>query len=653
VKRLSLGFFLIGAASAVLLISDVSQRRADRGLLPRIAIMQHASQKIIDEGVQGMIAGLAGEGFADGQSVRIQRFNAEGDIATANAIAKEIAGGDFDLILTATTVSLQTVANANRESKIRHVFGLVSDPYGAGVGINADDHLDHPPYLTGIATLPPVRQAFVLARKLRPELKRVGVAWNPAEANSEANVRLARTVCRELSLELIEATVENSSGVPEAASSLVARGAEAIWVGADVAVVVAIDSVIAAARRGRIPVFTSIPGNAERGALFDLGANYFEVGRLVGRLAAKVLSGTSPAEIPVENALPQTLTVNRLALDPLAARWTISDEVAAGADVVIDARGTHKKAASATQARLAKKWRLHLIQLNNVLDVEEAERGILDGLREANLAEGQDYDIKIRNAQGDMATLNSLVDVALGEGADMLLTLSTPTLQAAIERARNRVPIVFTYVASAVHAGAGRSNEDHLPNVTGVPVVGAYPQMLSLLRECLPRARRIGTLYVPAEVNMVFNKGLLEEAAREAGLELVAMGVNTSSEVSDAALALMSKGIDALCQIPGNLTAASFAGIADAARRARAPVFAFQQVQAREGAVVTLARDYYDAGREAALMAARVMRGEPIASMPFQPFSKTKLLINPQAGRAVGLTVPPSILAKAAEVIGE
>jgi ABC-type uncharacterized transport system substrate-binding protein len=296
-------------------------------------------------------------------------------------------------------------------------------------------------------------------------------------------------------------------------------------------------------------------------------------------------------------------------------------------------------------------WKVHLIELNNVLDVEETEQGVMEGLGQANLTAGRDYEIAISNAQGDMATVNGLVDSALSQGADLLITLSTPTLQAALQRAQ-RVPIVFTYVSSGILAGAGRTNEDHLPNVTGISMVGAYDDMISLLRQCLPSARRIGTLFVPAEVNMVFNKDQLTEAAVKCGIEVIPVGVSTSSEIPDAALALISRNIDAVCQIPGNLTAAAFGGIAQAARKAKLPVFAFQKVQAREGAAITLARDYRDAGREAAFLAARIMRGERPASIPFQSLNKTELIVNLEAAHVSGLSVPPSLLRQAGEVIG-
>ena len=262
-KRLALGLVLIAAASAALLLSDSGRRRRGTVQQPRVAILQHASQPILDEGVLGMIDGLAEAGFVDGRTIAIRRFNAEGDMATANTIAKEIAGGDADLVLTATTVSLQVVANANRVARKKHIFALVSDPVAAGVGITGERPDQHPPNLAGFGTMQPVRETFAMARKVFPGLKRVGEVWNPAEANSEAQTKIARAVCREMGIELVEANVDGSSGVSEAARSLVARDVDALWALGDVTVLTALETMIAAARGAGIPVFTSIPGSAE------------------------------------------------------------------------------------------------------------------------------------------------------------------------------------------------------------------------------------------------------------------------------------------------------------------------------------------------------------------------------------------------------
>src|SRR2546422_1001068 len=122
-RSLALGLILIALTSGVLLLSDWRQRKGAPENLRRIAIVQHASQKLVDEGVSGILDGLAEGGFINGRNISIQRFNAENDGPTENAIAKQVTDGSFDLVVTATPLSLQAVANANRNGKTRHVFG--------------------------------------------------------------------------------------------------------------------------------------------------------------------------------------------------------------------------------------------------------------------------------------------------------------------------------------------------------------------------------------------------------------------------------------------------------------------------------------------------------------------------------------------------
>src|SRR4030095_2084259 len=142
----------------------------------------------------------------------------------------------------------------------------------------------------------PIAKAFQLAREMRPELKTVGLVWNPTEANSQSQTRLARSVCAGMGITLLEANAENTIGVAEAANSLVARGVEAFWLSGDVTVMVCVGAVVGAARRARIPAFSVIPPNAKKGALFDLGADYHEIGKATGNLAADVLEGRRTEE---------------------------------------------------------------------------------------------------------------------------------------------------------------------------------------------------------------------------------------------------------------------------------------------------------------------------------------------------------------------
>jgi ABC-type uncharacterized transport system substrate-binding protein len=357
-KRLGLGLVLIALAAGVLLYTDRGSRnRAKRGTggstsaakVFRVALVQHASLLVFDEGSSGLLEALAARGYADGGRIQLRRFNAEADIGTANAIAREVTTGDYDLIISLSTVSLQTIANANKVgSRTLHVFGLVTDPFSAGVGIEATNGAIHPPWLAGYGSLAPVESTFRIAHDMRPELKRVGLVWNPAEANSLAQTKIARKVCAAMGLTLVEANAENSTSAQEAANSLIARSIDAMWISGDVTVSLASDLILSAARRVQIPVFTSLPPNVSRGTLFDLGADFVEVGRQVGQLAADVLDGKNPADIPVKNLVPEVFLFNDTVLPTLKDRWTIPNAVRNRADGWITATSTNLPSRSVT-----------------------------------------------------------------------------------------------------------------------------------------------------------------------------------------------------------------------------------------------------------------------------------------------------------------
>jgi putative ABC transport system substrate-binding protein len=347
-KKTALGLGLIAASAAILLTSDLDSRHADtrgRNRVMRVALVQQISIPALDDGVKGALAALKQRGYSDGGRMILRQYNAQGDISTGNAIAREVTSSNFDLIFSFSTVSLQTIANANRFATPprRHVFALVSDPYAIGVGISRENHLQHPPYMTGVGSLAPVEDAFRMARELRPSLKRVGLVWDPSEANSVVTTSLAREVCKKMGITLVEADAENSTAINDATASVLARGVEAIWISPDLIASHGLELIVNKARLAHIPVFTSIPGDTRTGALFELGADYDAIGEVAGNLAADVLDGRDPATIPVENVVPTTLQVDKLALRNLRDQWELPGDVLARANVIYDASGRHAK----------------------------------------------------------------------------------------------------------------------------------------------------------------------------------------------------------------------------------------------------------------------------------------------------------------------
>src|SRR5437867_5394763 len=570
-KRLALGIALIAFASGILLYSDrrsrnrFQQRPTHTAVAEkqfRVALVQHASQPILDDGVRGLIEALAARGYADGGKLRLRRYNAEADLPTANSIAKDVVAAGNDLIITVSTPSLQTVANANKfGSQTRHVFGLVTDPYGAGVGINRTNHLDHPPYLAGYGTMQPVAEAFKMAKQMRPELKTVGLVWNPTESNSEAQTRLARSVCAELGINLLEANAESSIGVAEAANSLAARGVETIWVTGDVTVLVAVDAVIAAAKRGKIPVFTVIPLTAKKGALFDLGANYYEIGRATGNLAADVLEGRRPADIPVENLVPETLAVNLLALESLKDQWQLPDAVLQRASLVIDAAGTHSRGAAtaATSAAplrvpLGRNFKIGLAYFAPEPSWEICVKGLFDGLRNLGLEEGKNLEVRRAHAQAEIPNIPAMLQNFDGSDVDLIVAMTTPVISGAGSLVK-RKPVVLTYCSDPVAAGAGQSFTNHLPHVTGIGTFPPVQDMVNLVRGTVPGVKSVGTIYNASEANSRKVVEVARDLFAKAGIKLEEATVTSSSDVLKAAQALVSRSVQAF-YIQGDNTVA-------------------------------------------------------------------------------------------------
>jgi putative ABC transport system substrate-binding protein len=329
-RRLGLGLSFIALAALALLLSDWRHRSPAAGL-PRVAVIKYNSNTNLDLGERGLIDSLRDHGWVDGRTMEVRFFNPEGDVGTLNSTAQELVSGKYTHLITISTPCLQAVAKANRDGKVKHVFGVVADPLAARVGINPTNPYDHPKWMVGMGTFMPVGELLEMARRLNPRLRSVGLPWNPAEANSQSYTRAAREAAHRLGLELLEGNVENSTAVGEVTDSLIARGAEAILMTGDNTVSIASDTVLASARKARIPAMATAPSTVPRGALFAIGADYYLVGREVGDLAARVLSGEDAATMPILYHIPKIFLINRRVPAQLRDAWVFPTDVLAQA----------------------------------------------------------------------------------------------------------------------------------------------------------------------------------------------------------------------------------------------------------------------------------------------------------------------------------
>jgi len=272
-----------------------------------IGVSQFVSHPALDASREGALKALTDQGFTIGGNLRVDVQNGAGDIPTMTTIAQKFRDANVDLVLVIGTPSLQAAANVLKDTRIAIVFNSVTDPYAARV---AESATSKPANLTGIQAMPPVEAGMRTMLEVVPNAKRIGIIFNPAEANSVVATNLAREAARKLNVELLDANVSKSDEVLQAAQSLLARNVDAFFISTDSTVVTGLEALVKVAQDNRKPLFGNDPDSAKRGSVTALGLDYYGQGYQSGELAARILKGESPANIPIELANVDYLAVN-------------------------------------------------------------------------------------------------------------------------------------------------------------------------------------------------------------------------------------------------------------------------------------------------------------------------------------------------------
>jgi ABC-type uncharacterized transport system substrate-binding protein len=274
-----------------------------------------------------------------------------------------------------------------------------------------------------------------------------------------------------------------------------------------------------------------------------------------------------------------------------------------------------------------------IIRAADWIGSEWSEDALKVGLSESDMEQGRDYEFKISSAQGDLATLPSLIDAAVDAKAKVIVTLQDETLQAAVQRVKT-IPIVFNILSDPFAAGAGTSDSNHLANITGVysPGFGDPEQAkrIELIKRVVPKVKKIGILFSPAEPLSVSLKDKMTTTAKKAGLGVEAVPINNVSEGTEAATALVGKKVDAI-EIYGNAAHGAFESIIQVAKASKLPVFSPSPFEILKGATAALYPDFQLGGVEAGKMIGRIIKGESPAKIPFYRLTTTKEQVSQSA----------------------
>lgn len=259
------------------------------------AIVEHPALDAVRDGVKDE---LKEEGFEAGKNLKWDFQSAQANAGTAGQIAKKFVGDNPDVIVAIGTPSAQPMVAATKSIPI--VYSAIADPMAAQL---VKDWKPSGTNVTGLShMLDPVKQVEVIKRVV-PEAKRVGVVYNPGEANSVSALNNLKGELQKAGLTLVEAAAPRSVDVAPAAKSLIGK-IDVMYTTTDNNVVSVFESLAKVCNDAKIPLIASDTGSVKRGAVAALGVNFYDMGRQTGKVVARILKGEKAGEIassPVKN----------------------------------------------------------------------------------------------------------------------------------------------------------------------------------------------------------------------------------------------------------------------------------------------------------------------------------------------------------------
>ncbi|HWC02485.1 MAG TPA: ABC transporter substrate-binding protein [Methylomirabilota bacterium] len=274
------------------------------------------------------------------------------------------------------------------------------------------------------------------------------------------------------------------------------------------------------------------------------------------------------------------------------------------------------------------------------------------GLRDRGWVEGQSIAIEVRAAEGRYERLPDLAAELVHAKVDVIFAVSTPGAVAA-QRATRTLPIVIGRVADPVRSGLVASLARPGGNVTGWTHQGLElrAKYLDLLKEAVPGATRIGVLWNPA--NPIHGPSLktIEATARALTVELHPVGVRKPEEIEGAFSTLARQRVQALTVFQDGMFLARGPQIVALAAKTRLPAMYATTELVRGGGLMGYGVNLPEMYRRGASFVDRILKGAKPADLPVEQPTVFELVINLRTAEALGLTIPPAVLARADEVI--
>jgi putative ABC transport system substrate-binding protein len=305
-------------------------------------------------------------------------------------------------------------------------------------------------------------------------------------------------------------------------------------------------------------------------------------------------------------------------------------------------------AAEAQQA--GKVWRIGILAPGVPQDPSRSP--LLQPLRDLGYVENQNLVAERRYAEGKIERLPDLAAELVKLKVDVIFAVSTPGVQAA-QKATTTIPIVFFGVSDPIGSGVVPSLARPGTNVTGISTqsLDLPGKGLQLLKELMPRTRRVAVLWNPSNPASAEALAEAERLAPSLSIKVIPVGIRNPAEM-EAALGMIERDRPDAVQVQP--TAPMFElrrRIMEFAAANRVPSVSFQREMAEAGGLMSYGPSQVDMYRRAAAYVDKILKGTKPADLPVEQPTKFELIINLKTAKALGLTIPPSLLGRADEVI--
>lgn len=290
-----------------------------------IGIIQLTEHPALDASKEGFVAALAEAGYKDGDKVKVEFQNAQGDQSNLKTISQKFVSDGKDLILAIATPSAQAIATETKDIPI--LVTAVTDPAQSGL-VDANDAPNC--NVSGTSDLTPVNDQISLLTSLLPDAKKITIMYCSGEQNSLIQADMAEEAAKALGLEVERKTVTSTNDVAQVTQSVIGT-CDAIYIPTDNVLASSMPLVTSITNPAGLPVIAGESGMVEGGALGSVAIDYTELGKLTGKMAVQIIEGADIKTMPIQYTEYPQLVINETAAAELGI--TIPDDIKSKAKV--------------------------------------------------------------------------------------------------------------------------------------------------------------------------------------------------------------------------------------------------------------------------------------------------------------------------------